>query len=274
MEIHFLDVGHGNMQVILLPDGGIFVYDCHIEDGRENYVLSYLDKIIGSRTPIDAFINSHRDAGRMRGIKELHKKHRIKSIWDSGVHGRNPKSQEYRDYMSMLCIIPLKVIKPGTFREYGNAVLRFFNSTWEDYSDPADQSIVMKIEYKDTSVMLAGDTTFKPWKEKILPQFGRDSLLSSTVLLAPSHGALSFFDDPSDPKYYFTSHMEKISPVLTLVSVGPNAQGLPHSKALELYDMHSIGSTTGNKVYTTAERGTMKLEVKREGGWVLKKKQW
>jgi beta-lactamase superfamily II metal-dependent hydrolase len=83
------------------------------------------------------------------------------------------------------------------------------------------------------------------------------------------HGSLTFFDDPSDDKNYYTSHIKKIKPAMTLISVGPNVHDLPDKKAIELYEKYSSGSSQGNKVFTTEDKGTMKLELKNDGGWSL-----
>jgi len=202
-EIHFIDVGCGNMQLILLPDDSIFMYDCNITDDNEADVLAYVRKIIGSGTQIDVFINSHRDADHMRGIKKLHKKHPIKAIWDSGVPGTTTTSPEYREYMDLRHQVTSMEIEARKYWEYGDAILRCMNSKWDDYTEPNDQSVVLKIENKGASAMLAGDTSYRPWKEKILTYYP-DDRLSANILLAAHHGSLTFFDDPSDEKNYFT----------------------------------------------------------------------
>ena len=117
--------------------------------------------------------------------------------------------------------------------------------------------------------MLAGDTSFKAWKEKILPYYG-DNDLSSNILLAAHHGSITFFDDPSDDKNYYISHIEKIAPEMTLISVGPNVHDLPDENAVKLYKKFSSGSNKGNKVYTTEDKGNMKLLLKDSGAWNLK----
>lgn len=268
-EIHFIDVGCGNMQLILLPDDSIFIYDCNITQDNEDDVLSYVKKVIGAGTKINVFINSHRDADHMRGIKKLHKKHPIKAIWDTGVPGTTTTSSEYKDYMDLRRQVTSKEIEPRKYWNYGNAILRCMNGQWGDYSEPNDQSAVLKIEYKGASVMLAGDTSFKPWKEKILTYYG-DDRLGADILLASHHGSLTFFDDPADDKYYYTSHIKKIGPAMTILSVGPNSNDLPDEKAMELYEKYSSGSNKGNKVYTTEDKGNMKLILKDDGGWNLK----
>ena len=120
--------------------------------------------------------------------------------------------------------------------------------------------------------MLAGDTSFRPWKEKIVPHYS-DAKLSTNILLAPHHGSLTFFDDPADDKHYYTQHMQKIEPDMTIVSVGPNVHDLPDPKAMELYEKYSTGSDKANKVCTTEDHGNMKLTLKGNGGWTLKKNQ-
>ena len=60
---------------------------------------------------------------------------------------------------------------------------------------------------------------------------------------------------------------------MTLLSVGPNTHGLPDVKAVEIYTRFTIGSKQGNKLFRTDKQGTMKLTLKREGGWSLSSHQ-
>lgn len=271
-EIHFINVGFGNMQLILLSDNSVFMYDCNITDDNEVKVLSYVDRIIGNGSKIDVFINSHRDADHMRGIKKIHQKHPIKEIWDSGVPGTTTTSTEYAQFMDLRRQVISKELKPRIYWEYGRTVIRCMNSKWDDYTDPNDQSIVIKVENMGAAAMLSGDTSYKPWKEKIMTYYN-DSVLNADILLAAHHGSLTFFDDPSDTQNYYTSHIKKIAPAMTLVSVGANSHGLPDVKAIELYKKYSLGSDSGNKVYTTEKKGNMKLTLKDDGNWNLKVNQ-
>ncbi len=268
MDIHFIDVGCGNMTLIVLPEGSVVVYDCNITDDNKERVLKYVKNVIGSTGTISIFINSHRDADHMRGLKLLHSAHTIKQIWDTGVPGTTTDSPEYKAYMDLRRNVTCKDIEARTVSTFGEAKIRFMNSKWKDYSDANEQSIVLKIEYKGSSAMLAGDTNYRPWKEKILTHYA-DSDLRSSILLGSHHGSLTFFDDPSDEKNYYTSHIKKIKPDMTLISVGPNVHDLPDKKALKLYEDNSSGSDKGNKLYTTEDKGTIKLTLKDDGGWSL-----
>ena len=270
MEIHFIDVGCGNMTLIRFPNGRTYLYDCNITNDNEGRVVAYLDKAMAERRNIDTFICSHRDADHVRGIKTIHAIFPIGKIEDPDVPGTTTDSPEYRAYMDLRRQIPCGTIKGQTYNTVGEAVVRYMNAASPDMSDANDQSIVLKIEYKGSSALLAGDTSFKPWKEKVLP-FYSDSpgKLQANILLAAHHGSLSFFDDPGDERNYYTAHIRAIKPAMTLISVGPNTFGLPDDKAVELYEKNSAGSDQGKKVFRTDTNGNMKLTLKGSGAWSL-----
>jgi beta-lactamase superfamily II metal-dependent hydrolase len=101
-----------------------------------------------------------------------------------------------------------------------------------------------------------------------MPYYSAEKV-SATILLGAHHGSLTFFDDPNDTKNYYTDHIKTINPAMTIISVGPNVYDLPDKKALELYEKYTRGSDKGNKLYTTEEKGNMKLTLKFDGGWSL-----
>lgn len=265
---HFIDVGCGNMTLIQLPDGKNIIYDCNITEENHVRVIAYVTKQIGVRATIDIFLNSHRDADHMRGIKKLHRAHPIQEIRDTGVTGTTTTSQEYLDYMDLRRQVTSRAQLPRKYEMIGGAKFRFMNGACAEYSDANDQSMVTKVEFGTSHVMLAADGSYRPWKEKIIPHYGSPDL-QSEILLASHHGSKTFFDDPSDHNHWYTSHIRQINPAMTLISVGPNVHELPDNSAVNLYKKHSRGSDKGNKVYRTDQQGTMKLTVKSEGGWNL-----
>jgi beta-lactamase superfamily II metal-dependent hydrolase len=96
------------------------LYDFNITQDNKQRVLSYVKKTIGSSGVINVFINSHRDADHMRGIKDLHAAHTIKEIWDSGVPGTTTTTPEYRAYMELRRSLPTTEIDPRKFWTYGD----------------------------------------------------------------------------------------------------------------------------------------------------------
>jgi beta-lactamase superfamily II metal-dependent hydrolase len=270
MDIYVLDVGFGNMAILLNPDGTRFVIDCNLTEDSKGDLLAFTEGVLGPGNQVDVFICTHRDADHMRGIIDLHDQHTIREIWDPDVPGTTPDAPEYQAYMRLRRSVKTMVIEPRKYYTQGTAKYRCLNGKWADYSDTNQQSVVAKVEYKTPgcSVLFAGDTDYRPWKEKIL-QYYTESDLRSSLLIAAHHGSVTFFDDPSDANRYYADHIKKINPDMTLISVGPNQHGLPDKKAVELYEKYSSGSTKGNKVYTTQHQKNMKIELKDDGGWWL-----
>lgn len=273
-KVHFVNVGQGNMTLLELANGQKFLYDCNVTEDNEDAVLGYVTRQIGRGTRINVFICSHRDADHMRGVRKVHARFPIQHIWDSGVVGTTVDCTEYAEYMDLRRTVGYTEVQRQTFYDHGNTRLRIMNSKNDDLADNANaQSIVIKAVHRDSvtgtnyaSVLLTGDTDAATWK--VIRKHYTDSDLSCSLLLASHHGAITYFDDPSD-RYYYTSHLEAKSPAMTIISVGDNSFGHPDKKALEYYEKHSTGSRQGNKVFRTDKQGNMCVELTDDGRWSL-----
>ena len=273
VDVHILNVGFGSMALVIFPDSTIYVIDCNITRENQLAVLGYVSRIIGRKKPIDVFVNTHRDADHMRGISTLHKNHPIRTIRDNDVPGTTTTSAEYKNYMDLRRnrYVTTSAVEPRKYIDYGEARIQFLNSSWDDYDDPNDQSVVCKIDYKGSSILFTGDTSFRPWQEKILP-FYKDSI-ASTILVASHHGSTSFFDDPSNTEHWYVDHIRRIAPDISVVSVGNNNHDLPNAEALALYEKYSEGSNKGGKIFTTQVHLNMKITLKGAGAWSINVKQ-
>ena len=275
--IHFIDVGQGNMVLIEAASGSKFVFDCNITEDNEDRVLDYVAAQIGEGKSLHAFICSHRDADHMRGVKKLHARFPIKTIWDSDYPGTTTDSTEYRAYMDLRRQLGNKVIKKATYQDFGRTRLRYLSAKDDRLASNANaQGIVIKAEQRNDamdriegSAMLPADSDAETWRLGILADYSKSDI-SSNIMMAAHHGSNSFFDDPN-LKYYYTDHLAAIKPAMTVVSVGPNSHGHPKETALGYYRDHSTGSDKGNKVFRTDTKGTMKLTLKSGGGWNLSK---
>ena len=176
---HFLDVGQGNMALVIMPDGFVIAYDCNITNDNEKLVFAYLQRVM-AKNSIDYFVNSHRDADHMRGIKKLHAKYPIGLVLDSGVSG-NTDTTEYKQYMELRRLVGSSEVSSNSYlTKY--PFIRFLNGKREDLSDINAQSIVMHIDHGGSSLLLAGDTDVDAWKDYICEE--NPNTLSSLVLYA------------------------------------------------------------------------------------------
>jgi beta-lactamase superfamily II metal-dependent hydrolase len=132
MEFHFIDVGCGNMTLLLFPEGTTYLYDCNVTEDNEDAVLAYLSKAMSDRYEIDVFVCSHRDADHMRGIKKIHAEYPIKLIRDPGIEGTTTDSTEYREYMALRRQVGSTEIAPRTRQEVDGTTVRWMNSKDDD----------------------------------------------------------------------------------------------------------------------------------------------
>lgn len=271
IKAYFINVGQGNMVLILFPDNTVMVYDCNITNDREKEIFDYLDKIMPNRkSSIDVFVSSHRDADHMRGIKKLDKKYPINTLWDSGVSG-NTDTVEYNHYMDFRRKVP-NVYEVGAGEHWkAKPYVKIINGKRKYLNDPNEQSIVLHINHEGSRLILTGDTNAAIWKDYIVPE--SKSIIKSEILLGSHHGSITFFDDLRDKKYHYTTHVKTIAPQITILSVGNNPHGHPNKKSLEYYEKYSSGSNKGNKIFRTDEDGNMEVILKGKGSWSINKNQ-
>lgn len=257
--VHFIDVGQGNLVLIQCADGSNIVADCNVHDGNESRVLGYVARQIGQNGKILVFINTHRDADHIRGIRALHRRFPIGTIWDSGHPGSSTDSSEYAAYMRLRREVGSSVVRRATGKSFGGTNVRILSDDDSRLPDnPNDRGLVVKITDRE-SVMLTGDGSLAVWRDGILKDYGAASLYSC-VLMAAHHGARDFFWDSVGQRY--TQHIADMSPAVTVISVGKeNPYGHPDIGAVALYRQYSRGLTNGRKVLRIDNDGTVKVTM-------------
>lgn len=263
VTFHFINVGQGNMAVGIFPDGKILAYDCNITNENEAEVFAYLKKIMPKRS-IDVFVNSHRDADHMRGIKKLHAQYPIGALWDSGVSA-NTSTSEYADYMDFRRTVRHSQEVAHNMYWEAHEKVRIINGKRDGLDDPNSQSIVLHIDYDGSSLLLAGDTSATTWRDYIVPESG--STLGSLVLYASHHGSFTFFNEDRENDEDYTHHLKTINPAIAVISVGAtNPHDHPDDEAVTHYENHCYGTVeTAQKIFRTDQHGNMKIELFGQG---------
>ena len=299
LRFHMLDVGEGLMILIFFPNDQVMLFDCNVTDDNEHTILDYLSANIPFRVNpatgnteqfIDIFVNSHRD----EGLKKINTQYPIQSIWDSGQTGATTQSHDYEYYMGLRRRLKekdennLKVLVPtdtpvATF----NGVEIFCFAGKEDFQSgfnngitvfKADtkiqhtNSIVLKISYGGRALLLTGDSDWKSWKEKIIPNF--EKTVRSDILVASHHGSRSFFTDEANdtidmqknPDTTYMEAIEYIDPDVTLISCGKyETYHHPNKEAESLYKKYSSYS----QVYSTNNFGHLLGFISSNGNYTV-----
>jgi hypothetical protein len=136
-------------------------------------------------------------------------------------------------------------------------------------------SIVLSIHHAGRSILLPGDSDWKAWRDKIVPNFGGSGLLNSDVLVASHHGSRSFFTDEQEndnidletnPDSTYIDSIYYIQPSITLISCGKyETAHHPNSEAKKIYKEN----TSHEQVYSTNGKGTLVGFIGQDGEWTV-----
>ncbi|OHA91680.1 MAG: hypothetical protein A2758_00860 [Candidatus Zambryskibacteria bacterium RIFCSPHIGHO2_01_FULL_49_18] len=197
-----------------------------IDGGRNRKVLSELGKIMsfGDRY-IDVVIETHPDADHAAGLVAVAERYQTGLNVDQRS-ARRGQTIDFGDGVKLILLFPDRDV-----------------SGW----DTNDGSVVARLDYGESSFLFTGDATIKT--ENILLNLNRE-ILDTDVLKVGHHGSRTS-----------TSLMfaEAVTPEFAVISAGKdNTYGHPHKEVL------NILNRVGSKIFSTAEKGTIKFETDGE----------
>lgn len=237
-----LDVGQGDGIFIETPSGVQVMFDggpSRKASGPLSRVMSPFDK------SIDAIIITNPDADHIGGLLDILKNYKVGSVLESGTLTDSKIYQSLREEMKKQNI-PDILVKRGMRLDLGGGV--FVDILFPDRDVSAwatnDGSVVARLSYGSTSIMLTGDSTLKT--EKIILSENSAIKLASTILKVGHHGSRT----SSSPSF-----VKAVSPQYALISDGENNNyGHPHKETLDTL------SQFGAKIFRTDLLGTIVMK--------------
>jgi len=283
--VTFVHVGEGDTSLLVLPNGKRVMVDCCLkEDKVWEAVVSQLPKGSGGKRVLDCLILTHPHSDHIGGIGRLAEEVIVKEIWESGHRLYVPKDEQedYPDYYDMLKLFQKVKARGGSVRvlraNRGGFVgglddsVRWYclspSRAYAEEDRPTEsqiheQCLVLKVEFAGNSVLFTGDTTWRAWSERIVPDY--PDLLPATILHGSHHGSRTFFMDSPDDEAY-TEHVKRISPDITIIPVGLNSHGHPHQEALDVYEEHTF-RRSATQVMRTDRIGTICAKFRDNGSY-------
>jgi competence protein ComEC len=255
LRVTVLDVGQGDAIVVRAPGGETALVDSGPGgsgfNAGEKTVLPYLRKT-GVRS-LDAVVLTHPHEDHVAGMASVLRALPAKMLVDCGAPHASPgyaavlKLVEEKD-------IPYHVARRGDEIRLGEITLKVLNPP--EYRSGAglnDRSVVLKVEYGETSILLAADAE----REAEMDMLANCKNLQSTVLKVGHHGA---------EKATSEAFLDAVRPEVAIVSVGRNAFGHPSRETLDRFKRHGV------RVYRTDRNGgvTIESDGKRVGISVCK----
>lgn len=201
LKITFIDVGQGDSTFIEFPDGKNMLVDC----GKEFMDFNAGERIIApflwhkKIKKINTLVMTHEQNDHIGGCNYILKRFNVDEIWIQDTEWSMKKFQ----------IDNVNVFKFNNeiVRNNGDLKIISLNPSISEKSDDNNNSLVLKIEYKNFSLLLTGDI------EKESEQTIIQKDLQSTIIKIPHHGSCT------SSSYKF---LKSVNPEIAIISAGRN----------------------------------------------------
>jgi competence protein ComEC len=256
LKVNFLNVGQGDCILIEAPkkyniliDGGGTPLSTFDVGGK--VVIPYLRR--KGINEINLLILTHPDLDHLEGLLPVLREFKVGMVLDSGLIC---DISEYREFISIIKEknIPYHQAKVGdNFVFSKNLEMLLLNppytSNLSNESDFNNASIVIKLFYKNADFLFTGDVEEDAEKRMLIWQ----NILKSDVLKVAHHGSSSSSS---------LEFLEKVNPIIAVISVGKNNFGHPSEKIIERLKDKNI------PVYRTDQNGTVIIRTNGQEYWV------
>lgn len=199
---------------------------CYIKCGDKNILIDGGTSLSSDRlcaylrrngcTHLDAIIVSHPDSDHIGGIPSVIDEFGTNVVYESNLNEKLiPETTEYSNYQNSIIENNISVIKPKipSSETIGDIKLNFISPSTE-YSSTNDNSLVLRLEYKEISALFTGDISEKVEEDLI----NSDIELKSDILKVPHHGSKTSSTE---------EFLQSVSPQISVVSVGLSDNTLP-----------------------------------------------
>ncbi len=189
LEVVFFDVGQGDAVLLTTPGGYHYLYDTGIWspgfDSAERTIIPEL-KAMGINK-LDGVILSHPHADHIGGIVSLMHHMPIDTIYQSPVPHDTRLYHRYMELASQMNI-PVRLLTTGQMITTDPAMPMLVLAPSEGIraSDPNNQSVVLKVLYGETRLLLTGDAEEEA-EEFMVEQFG--TFLRTDLLKVGHHAS-------------------------------------------------------------------------------------
>lgn len=233
LNVHFLDIGQGDCIVITQGDHAMMI-DAGDND-KGTAVQSYLN-YLGIDT-LEYFILTHPDADHIGGADVILYKFNCETVLMPDI---KTDTRTYDDVIQAMKSKGYSAVHPevGDTLLLGDASFTILGPI-KEYSDNNNNSIVIRMTYKDRSFLFTGDAEAEA-EADILAE-GLE--VQADVLKAGHHGSSTSTSD---------EFLEAVSPEYAVISCGEgNKYGHPHAETMNKFRQNGI------TVYRTDEQGTI-----------------
>ena len=218
LYVHYIDVGQGDSELVCC-NGEYMLIDAGEPDASDA-VLEYLDR--HGIDKLDYLVCTHSHSDHCGGLDAVVESLEVGTVFTSPYAGDSPSYEIFTDAVYDAGL-ELTVPELGESYSLGEASFSFIGPV-EDYDNTNDDSLVMRLEYGDTSFLFTGDMTAKAEKDLI----NDGASLRCDVLKVGHHGS------SGSSCYQF---LYEAQPGIGVISCEKgNSYGHPHEETLSRLD--------------------------------------
>lgn len=249
LRIDFLDVGQGDAALITMPDGTTLLVDGAgrpFERASRSIGEAVVSEYLWWRglDRVDYVLATHADADHIDGLNDVVRNFTV----NSALVGRTPSHDpEFSSFSQSLGETKLQTIQAADVIRFGELEARVL---WPPPGNEStnDDSVVLKLKFRDRSILLTGDIEKKTEAALITMD------LQADVVKVAHHGSRT-----SSTELF----VAKTKPRFAIVSVGRDSMfGHPHAEVVKRWQ------AIGAEVLTTGECGTITVTTDGTNLWL------
>ena len=228
LVVHYIDVGQGDAISLEVPDGNNMLIDAG-PGSAEDELVAYLDGI--GVTEIDYFVLTHPDEDHIGGADLIFAEYTISTVIlpdckkDTKAYENMINGIENEDGCERL-----EPVMGQTFSMGQGAVITVLGPISDRYEDTNDYSVVLRLDYYETSFLFTGDAEKTSEMEMI--ERWTDGELDCDVLKVGHHGSRTSTN---------LAFLKLVTPELAVISCGEdNKYGHPHGEAIQRLNDENI----------------------------------
>jgi len=248
-SFYAFDVGQADAFLFRLPGGENVLVDAGSR--RSSQALASRLRNLGVRR-IDLVVATHPHEDHIGGMEEILRTFPVERFWDSGYnHGSEVQSAMLRAIRSSGARFERP--KAGHKENFGEVLIEVIAPTREirgTASDANNNSLVLRVVYKDVAFLITGDT--EAAQRRSIEKFPL-----AAVLKLAHHGASNGTDERI---------IREVSPDLVILTYGEgNSYGHPHRETTDLIARFNLRSraTKDGEIKITTDGRTLKVYQRR-----------
>ena len=253
MEIHMIDVEQADSILIMVP-GCTLLFDAG-DDKDAAEIIDYLDRL--GITRLDYVIFTHADHDHIGGGQKIVETYEIGKVFIEPHHESVKETNTFANLRAAIIDKGIEIIDPVeettySLGENGDLIMKVLGPV-KDYKDKNDDSIVMRLDFGETSLLMMGDAG-KDAELDLIEKYGRSELdliegrseLDCDILKVGHHGS-----NTSSCKEF----LQEVTPEYALISSNPRGNDFGHPHAVTISALERVGA----EIYRTDTLGDIVL---------------